>query len=224
MAIVCRDLVKEFGDPPTRIIHGISLEIADGEFVAITGRSGSGKSTLLYLLSTLDEPSGGQVLIDDRDPAGMSVEELHGFRANELGFVFQFHYLLPELTALENVLLPARNLGLQVQKRADALALFEEFDMTDKLHSLPSQLSGGEQQRIGLARALVMNPRYVFADEPTGNLDTTNGQIVMKLLKRVNEEKGATIIMVTHEPDYAAMASRGIVLEDGRVAEQPLYA
>jgi len=220
MAIVCQNLIKEFGTPPTRVIHGISSRIEDGEFLAITGRSGSGKSTLLYLISTLDLPTAGTVTLDDRNPADMTVNELHEFRNRHIGFVFQFHYLLPELTALENILLPARAAGLQLAKHDEAIGLLREFGIEDKQNHLPAQLSGGEQQRVAIARALIMKPRYIFADEPTGNLDSENGLIVMKLLQRVNHDTGATIVMVTHEPDYAAMARRGLTLEDGRVVER----
>lgn len=219
MAISCHNLIKEFGDPPTRIIHGLNFVITDGDFVSISGRSGSGKSTLLYLISTLDEPTDGSVVIDGRNPAEMSVEELHTFRSRNMGFVFQFHYLLPELTALENVLMPARNLGLHHEKRERALELLKEFDIANKADHLPSQMSGGEQQRVAIARALIMDPKYIFADEPTGNLDTVNGRIVMDLLKKINEERGATLVIVTHDPDYAHMAHREIVLVDGYIAE-----
>lgn len=218
MAINCQNLIKEFGDPPTRVIHGLSFVINDGEFLSISGRSGSGKSTLLYLISTLDEPTEGSIIIDGRNPVLMSVEELHSFRSLNIGFVFQFHYLLPELTALENVLLPARNHGLHHDKRDEAVSLLEEFDIADKIDHLPSQMSGGEQQRVAIARALIMQPKYIFADEPTGNLDSVNGRIVMNMLTRINRERGATLVIVTHEQDYASMAEREIFLVDGRIA------
>jgi lipoprotein-releasing system ATP-binding protein len=219
MAITCNNLIKEFGDPPTRIIHGLNFVISDGEFVSISGRSGSGKSTLLYMLSTLDAPTAGSIVIDGKNPAEMSIEELHSFRSHNIGFVFQFHYLLPELTALENVLMPARNLGLHDEKRDQAISLLEEFDIADKVDHFPSQMSGGEQQRVAITRALIMEPKYIFADEPTGNLDSTNGMIVMNLLKRINEERGATLVIVTHEPDYARMAQREIILVDGYISQ-----
>ena len=219
MAITCHNLVKEFGDPPTRIIHGLNFVISDGEFVSISGRSGSGKSTLLYMLSTLDAPTSGSIVIDGRNPAEMTVEELHSFRSRHIGFVFQFHYLLPELTALENVLMPARNLGLHTEKHEQAIALLQEFDIAAKVDHFPSQMSGGEQQRVAIARALIMEPKYIFADEPTGNLDSTNGLVVMNLLRKINEERGATLVIVTHEPDYATMAQREIVLVDGYITQ-----
>jgi len=219
MAITCQNLTKEFGDPPSRIIHGLNFVIADGEFLSISGRSGSGKSTLLYMLSPLDAPTMGSIIIDGRNPAEMSVEELHAYRANNIGFVFQFHYLLPELTALENILMPARNHGLHIEKRDRALQLMKEFDIADMVDHLPSQMSGGQQQRVAIARALIMEPKYIFADEPTGNLDSVNGNIVMKILKQINEERGATLVIVTHEPEYARMAQREIVLKDGYISQ-----
>lgn len=215
MSITCQNLTKEFGTPPTRIIHGLNFVIADGEFVSISGRSGSGKSTLLYMLSTLDAPTAGSIVIDGRNPAEMSVEDLHTFRSKHIGFVFQFHYLLSELTALENVLMPARNLGLHREKQEQAIALLTEFDIADKANHFPSQMSGGEQQRVAIARALIMEPKYIFADEPTGNLDSVNGKIVMELLQKINRERAATLVIVTHEPDYARMAQREMVLVDG---------
>lgn len=219
MTIIANHIIKEFGEPPTRVIQGIDLHIDDGEFVSISGRSGSGKSTLLYLLSTLDEPSYGNITLDGKDPKQMSVDELHNFRNQHLGFVFQFHYLLPELSALENVLLPARRHGRHLEKEDYARELFETFDIADKIDKLPSQISGGEQQRVAIARAMIMNPRYLFADEPTGSLDTKNGDIVMDILIRANSERGTTLVLVTHEEEYAAMANREVLLVDGRINE-----
>ncbi len=214
------NIIKQFGSPPSQVLRGIDLAIEDGEFVSISGRSGSGKSTLLYILSTLDSPSQGEVLIDGLNPQKMNEGEVHEFRARQVGFVFQFHYLLPELTALENILLPARNFDEHVERQDRAMALLEEFGIPDKRDKFPSQMSGGEQQRVAIARALIMEPRYIFADEPTGNLDSVNGNLVMKILKRTNKENRATIILVTHEPDFSAMTQREIFLIDGRVAER----
>ena len=217
MAIVGEKVVKEFGSPPLRVLHSLDFTINDGEFVSISGKSGSGKSTLLYIISTLDNPSSGRVLIDGNDPAEMSISALHQFRSHSVGFIFQFHYLLPELTALENVLLGPRNLGVQTEKLNYAKELLKEFDVANQAHKLPSQMSGGQQQRVAIARALVMNPKYLFADEPTGNLDSTNGLRVMEILKRINKETKTTIVLVTHEPDYSAIADREIILVDGRI-------
>lgn len=218
MSIRAKDLSKQFGEPPVGVLHSLDFEIATGEFVALTGKSGSGKSTLLYIISTLDEPTAGSVAIDGRPVHAMNSKELHAFRNLHVGFVFQFHYLLPELTALENVLLPARKTEQHEHKHAAAIALLDEFDIADKADRLPGQLSGGEQQRVSIARALLMEPRFLFADEPTGNLDSKNGEVVMNIFQRINRERGVTIVMVTHDPDFAAVAHRQIFLKDGRIA------
>ncbi|NJM09973.1 MAG: ABC transporter ATP-binding protein [Bdellovibrionaceae bacterium] len=215
--IKCENIVKEFGDPPQRVLHGLSFQIENGEFVSISGRSGSGKSTLLYVISTLDLPTAGSVMIDGHNVYEMSVSEVHEFRNRQVGFIFQFHYLLPELTALENALLPARNLGLDQKYRDEALDMLERLGIGKQAHKYPGQMSGGEQQRAAIARALLLKPKYIFADEPTGNLDTQNAALVMDILKRINREQGTTIALVTHEPDFAAMAAREIFLVDGRI-------
>ncbi len=218
--IIGKNIVKEFGDPPHRILHDLSFVIQDGEFVSISGRSGSGKSTLLYIISSLDFPSSGQVLFDDEDTSLMSVEHIHEFRTNHVGFIFQFHYLLPELTGLENVLLPPRNIDRVDEFRDRALELLKTMDVSKVADKLPSQMSGGEQQRVAIARALIMKPKYLFADEPTGNLDSANGEVVMNILKSINKERGTTLCLVTHEEEYAAMAQREIYLIDGRMSER----
>ena len=217
MSIVMKDIKKSFGQPPTEILKGISGEIRDGEILAITGRSGSGKSTLLYIISSLDQPTAGDVLLDGASLVQMSQKELHLFRNKKMGFVFQFHHLLPELTALENVLMPSLKGPRDPSHRRFALELLGEFGLGDKINSLPSQLSGGEQQRVAIARALIMRPSFLFADEPTGNLDSANGQLVMNLFKRINKEHGTTIIYVTHDLLFAQLASRKINLIDGMI-------
>ena len=205
------------GDPTTRILSGINLEIKDGEFLALTGRSGSGKSTLLYLLSTLDKVSEGEVEINGQKVNTMPSDALHSFRNLKMGFIFQFHYLLAELNALENVLMPARKSGREEEREDYAHTLLKQFDLDDKMHRLPRQLSGGEQQRVAIARALVMEPQYLFADEPTGSLDSVNGENVMNIIRDVNERLKVTVIMVTHEADFARLARRQVHLVDGRV-------
>ena len=224
MTIIANNIIKEFGEPPTKVIQGIDLTINDGEFVSISGRSGSGKSTLLYLLSTLDNPSHGNITIDGKDPQEMSVDELHLFRNQHLGFVFQFHFLLAELTTLENVLLPARRDGQHYEKEEYARELLKTFEIADKIDKLPSQMSGGEQQRVAIARAMIMKPKYLFADEPTGSLDTKNGDIVMDILVGANSERGTTLVLVTHEEEYAAMAKREVFLVDGKIRENHAIA
>lgn len=215
--IECHDIIKEFGSPPQRILHGLSFKIHDGEFISISGRSGSGKSTLLYIISSLDHPSSGTVKIDGKNIADVSTDDIHHFRNKQVGFIFQFHYLLPELTAMENVLLPARNLNLSEEKTEYATQLLSNLGLSNHMHKFPGQLSGGEQQRVAIARALILNPKYIFADEPTGNLDTKNARIVMDMLKNVNQTHGTTVCLVTHDPGFAAMASREIYLIDGKI-------
>lgn len=215
--IKAEGLVKSFGQPPTTVLHNLNFEILDGEFVSISGKSGSGKTTLLYILSTLDQPTKGRVTIDQVDPSLLSELEIHQLRNKRIGFIFQFHYLLPELTSLENVLLPAHKQNRHVELVSRAKDLLSQFGLAGKFDRLPSQLSGGEQQRVAIARSLILNPAYLFADEPTGNLDSANGLIVMDLLQKVNRELKTTIVLVTHEPEYAARADREIRLVDGRV-------
>ncbi|NBU19939.1 ABC transporter ATP-binding protein [bacterium] len=217
MSIKARHLVKEIGSPPTRIINDISLQIEEGEFVSLTGRSGSGKSSLLYLMSTLDSPSSGLLEIDRKNILQMKKEELNDFRNRSVGFVFQFHYLIAELSALENILMPARKIGLVKSKLDFAHQLLKEFDLENKENRLPRQLSGGEQQRVAIARALIMEPKYIFADEPTGSLDTINSELVMSILHETHQRLKTTIILVTHDPDYAKQANRQIHLVDGRM-------
>ncbi len=216
-AIECREIVKSFGEPPLVVLKSISLTIDKGEFVGITGRSGSGKSTLLYVTSGLDDLTSGEVLLSGKNIHDFESRELHRFRNSSMGFVFQFHYLLPELTALENILIPARKFGRERERREYALSLMEEFDVIHCRDKIPSKMSGGEMQRTAIARALIMDPELLFADEPTGNLDSENGTKVMDILKDVNRRIGTTILMVTHEPDFAAMAGRQIHLVDGRI-------
>jgi putative ABC transport system ATP-binding protein/lipoprotein-releasing system ATP-binding protein len=168
-------------------------------------------------MSTLDKPTRGKVLIDGHDVNRMSVKEMHRFRNQHIGFVFQFHYLLPELTAIENVLLPAMKAKGTASKRERAKDLLNRFGLLDKADRLPGQLSGGEQQRVGIARALIMSPKYLFADEPTGNLDSVNSEAVLSLLEQVNREEKTTIVMVTHDLGFAKRAHRMIQLVDGHI-------
>ena len=217
MGIVARGVGKSFGTPPTHVLSGVSLEIGQGEFVALTGRSGAGKSTLLYLLSSLDRATAGAVEIEGRNVDRLGADKLYRFRNEKMGFVFQFHFLIAELSALENVLLPARKYGREQRKRADAESLLDRFGLGDKMSRLPRHLSGGEMQRVAIARALVMNPAYLFADEPTGSLDSVNGELVLKIIREANERSGTTVVMVTHDADFARRAPRRIVLVDGKV-------
>jgi ABC-type lipoprotein export system ATPase subunit len=216
------NIVKDFGSPPQRVLHGLNWKIIDGEFVSISGRSGSGKSTLLYIMSTLDRPSEGSVLIDGINLNTLNSKQIHSLRNLSIGFIFQFHYLLPELTVLENVLLPARNLNLIDAKKGYARELLSLMGIINLESRFPSQLSGGEQQRVAIARALVMRPSYLFADEPTGNLDTINANTVMKMIKNINKIEKTTVCLVTHDPDYASFADREIYLINGQISERSL--
>lgn len=218
MSIIIENVIKSFGKSSVKVLKGISGEIKEGEFVSITGRSGSGKSTFLYIISTLDKPTSGDVVIDGKSILKMNSKELHQFRNQHMGFVFQFHYLLPELTSLENILMPSRKMNLQKNKKDYALELLKEFDIIEKAHRRPDQLSGGEQQRVAIARALIMNPKYILADEPTGNLDSVNAMTVMSLFKKINQSYGQTIIYVTHDKEFSEMAKRRIHLVDGAVS------
>lgn len=215
--IRAENLKKSFGHPPIEILHGLSFQIADGSFVAVTGRSGSGKSTLLYCISTLDAPTEGKVYFDGQELSEMTSEDLHHFRNQKMGFIFQFHYLLPELTSLENVLMPARKYSLHKQKVNRAKELLDMVGLSAKMNSIPREMSGGEQQRVAIARSLIMEPKYIFADEPTGNLDSVNGDTVMEILKAITQRGSTSVIYVTHDPDFAAMADHSIQLADGKI-------
>jgi putative ABC transport system ATP-binding protein len=217
--IEAKNLSKKFvsGDEVLYAIRDISFSVETGEFITITGRSGSGKSTLMYQLGLLDEPSEGQVIIEGKDVTNLSNDARTKLRLNSLGYVFQDYALIPELTALENVLLPLLMQGLtQEAAMKKALLSLERIDLYDRLDHLPSELSGGQQQRVSIARAIAHEPKIIFADEPTANLDIEASKLVLKNFLELNSE-GQTILMVTHEPEYAEMADRTITLEDGRV-------
>ena len=209
------------GSTTVEILKGIDLLVPRGQFVAIMGSSGSGKSTLLGLLAGLDNPSEGAVLVDGVDISHMAEDRLAQVRGQKIGFVFQSYQLIPTLTALENVLLPFE-LNTRGDGKARARALLESVGLGSRLHHYPVQLSGGEQQRVALARAFVLEPPIVLADEPTGNLDTTNGQHVLELLTTRQREAGTTLVMVTHDPLIAARADRRIVLRDGVIVNDEI--
>lgn len=215
--IEVKNIIKSFPNTPSPVLKGINLQINDGDFVSLVGKSGSGKSTLLYIISTLDTPSEGEVFYDSKNLKDFQPEEIYELRNRHIGFVFQFHYLISELTAIENILLPARKANQFKERKSFALELLKTVGLEGKENRFPSELSGGEQQRLAIARALVMEPKYLFADEPTGNLDSTNGKIIMNLFKKFNKEKGTTIIYVTHDTDFAAIADKKINLVDGKI-------
>jgi putative ABC transport system ATP-binding protein len=220
-AISIRGLTKVFGSGETevRALDGVDLGIARGEMAAIMGPSGSGKSTLLHLIGALETPTSGKIALAGRHFEGLDDKELTLLRRDQIGFVFQFFNLLPALTAEENVLLPALIAGRRDSEIRDrARALIDRVGLTDRAHHLPSELSGGEQQRVSIARALVMEPQLVLADEPTGNLDSHSEAQVLELLSELNRSEGHTIVIVTHDPGAAAIASRVVFLRDGRIA------
>jgi putative ABC transport system ATP-binding protein/lipoprotein-releasing system ATP-binding protein len=209
------NLTKTFPNAKAPVLKDINLKIENGEFVSLVGRSGSGKSTLLYIISTLDRASTGEVLFDNTNVTNIPKEDIYKLRNKQIGFVFQFHYLIQELSALENVLLPARKASELEARRPLAISLLKEVGLEGLENRYPSELSGGEQQRVAIARALVMEPTYLFADEPTGNLDSINGLKIIELFEKFNREKGTTIIYVTHDKEFAAKARRQISLVDG---------
>jgi lipoprotein-releasing system ATP-binding protein len=207
---------KSFGN--TKVLRGLNLEIADRELVAIRGASGSGKSTLLYLLGGLDRPSTGKVIMNGKNLANMNDEELANFRNTNVGFVFQFHFLLPSMVCWENILLPAR-IGNHDLKRVekDAKQLAEVLGVTHCLQKFPYEISGGEQQRINIIRALSLRPKILLCDEPTGNLDSKNSEKVSTLLKSLAADFGAILLVVTHDDKVASFFPRKIVIEDGQI-------
>jgi putative ABC transport system ATP-binding protein len=203
------------------ILKGISLTIPAGQFVAIVGASGSGKSTLLGLLAGLDTPSSGEIWLDGVPIHNLEEAELSTVRGSKIGFVFQSYQLIATLTALENVLLPYE-LNRQGSGVKQARELLDAVGLTDRMDHYPIQLSGGEQQRVALARAFIVEPPIVMADEPTGNLDSTNGKLVLDLLLQRNKQAGTTLVLVTHDPEVASRADRKIVLKDGQIVEDTL--
>lgn len=218
--IATENLTKIYTDgAPVQALDNVTLEIAAGEFVAITGPSGSGKSTLLNLIGTLDRPTSGRVVVDGVDVSTLRGNALADFRRERIGFVFQMFHLVPTLTALENVMLPLipyrRGLKFRLEERAREL--LEAMGLGDRLHHLPGQLSGGEQQRVAIARALINTPKVILADEPTGNLDSRAGAEIVALLRQLNREQEVTVLVATHNETVAQAADRVIRLQDGRV-------
>jgi putative ABC transport system ATP-binding protein len=218
-AIVVRQVSKriETATHTVEILKGIDFEVERGQFVAIMGASGSGKSTLLGLLAGLDAPTSGQILLDGIDITGMEEDELALLRGRKVGFVFQSYQLISTLTAEENVLLPLELAG-EANGRGRAVELLDRVGLLDRRDHYPVQLSGGEQQRVALARAFVMRPPILMADEPTGNLDSKNGRLVLDLLLQLNQREKATLVLVTHDRELASAADRKITLTDGMIA------
>ncbi|GAB4454131.1 MAG: ABC transporter ATP-binding protein [Bacteroidia bacterium] len=216
--IIAENITKKIGD--TEILKGISLQIKPSEVVSLVGPSGAGKSTLLNILGTLEKPTTGKVFIDNINVFEMSASKLAMFRNLNIGFVFQFHHLLPEFTALENVIIPALIKGEPIktaEKRGHYL--LEKVGLSHRLHHKPTELSGGEQQRIAVARALMNQPKVIFADEPTGNLDSHNAETLHQLFFDLRNELGQTFVIVTHNEHLASMADRTIHIVDGKILE-----
>ncbi|MBP6386671.1 MAG: ABC transporter ATP-binding protein [Pseudarcicella sp.] len=197
------------------VLKGIDLHIQKGEIVSIVGASGAGKSTLLQLLGTLDKPDSGEIFINNQNINKLKKNEIASFRNQQLGFIFQFHNLLGEFTALENVLMPAYIAGNKNDSTKRAIELLETLGLKDKINSLPSQMSGGEQQRAAVARALINNPAVIFADEPSGNLDSKNANELHQLFFDLREQFNQTFVIVTHNTDLAKMADRKLIMQDG---------
>ena len=207
--------IYQMGEVQIRAVDGIDFSIDKGEFVVVVGPSGAGKTTVLNILGGMDKASGGEVLVDGKDIAGYSQKQLTGYRRNDIGFVFQFYNLVPNLTALENV-----ELALQISRNPlDAKTVMQEVGLGDRLNNFPAQLSGGEQQRVSIARALAKNPKLLLCDEPTGALDYQTGKAILKLLQDLCRERGMTVIVITHNSALTPMADRVIRIKNGKVSE-----
>lgn len=218
--IVIKDLVKVYhmGETEVTALHGVSLTIEKGEFVAITGFSGSGKSTLMHLMGCLDVATQGEYRLDDVNVGNATRDDLAKIRNRKIGFVFQKFHLLPDLTAQDNVALPRLYAGVaEEQARKEAAELLKLVNLADRMHHFPHQLSGGQQQRVAIARSLINKPAIILADEPTGNLDVATGETILEIFTQLNIQQGVTIILVTHEPTIAAKAKRIIELKDGNI-------
>lgn len=216
MKIKLENVYKTF--KPVEVLKDINLEILDNEFISIVGPSGAGKSTLLHLIGTLEKPDKGTVKYDDKDIYKLNDKELSNFRNKNIGFVFQFHHLLPEFSAIENVMLPALIAGISKEKATvKAERLLTELNLKHRLTHKPQELSGGEQQRVAIARALINDPKFLLADEPTGNLDSQNAEEVINLFKRLHNQANLTIILVTHQESFANISDRIIHIKDGYI-------
>ena len=216
-----RGVTKNYrlGNREITVLDSVTLTVAQGEFLVVKGESGSGKSTLLTVLSGLDRPDAGRVLIEGADITDLNEDALAPLRNATFGFVFQSFHLVPSLTALENVTFPAELKGDR-EAAGKAQALLARVGLSERLSSFPHQLSGGEKQRCAICRALINGPRIIFADEPTGNLDSVNGEAVLELLLELHRERGTTLIMVTHSPEIALRADRVVTLKDGRIVAE----
>ena len=214
--VTASNLHKSYGD--LKVLNDVSLSVNQAEVVSIVGASGAGKTTLLHLLGTLDKPDSGDIIIGAKSISDMTDKQLSAFRNKNIGFVFQFHHLLPEFTALENVMLPALIANeLPGKAKAQALELLDYFGLTDRVNHKPAAMSGGEQQRVAVARALINHPKVVFADEPSGNLDSENARELHKLFFKLRKEFYQTFVIVTHNEELANLADRKLVMKDGQI-------
>lgn len=212
--------VYKIGEIETRALNGVSLTIESGEFTSLVGPSGSGKTTLLQLIGCLDQPTSGSVVINGKETTNLNRNQRADLRKGTIGFVFQFFALIPTLTAYENVEMPLLLNGKSAAQRKErVMELLAAVDLTDRAHHRPDQLSGGQQQRVAVARALSTNPTMILADEPTANLDTTNGEQVMEIMKKLNKSTGVTFVFATHDPRVITHASRVVTLEDGVIVK-----
>jgi len=214
---------KHFHDPvDIQVLKNISLEMNQGEFVSIMGKSGCGKSTLLYILSTMDTDYTGEIYLNNELLSGLTPNELAVVRNEHIGFVFQFHYLLPEFSVLENVMMPALKLGKKSREEIeyDAIQKLRILDIEDQSLKMASQISGGQKQRVAIARALINNPSIIMGDEPTGNLDSKNAQLVFDIFKQLTTEFNTSLLIVTHDPDFASKTDRIIEMADGEIVSK----
>jgi lipoprotein-releasing system ATP-binding protein len=213
--VITKNIVKSYGSLP--ILKGVSLEVNQGEIVSIVGASGAGKSTLLHILGTLEKPDSGTLIIDNTNVFELSAKKLALFRNQKIGFVFQFHHLLPEFSAIENVCIPAWIAGLgKKEAMKKAMELLEILNLKDRVEHKPNELSGGEQQRVAIARALINHPAIVLADEPTGNLDSQNSKAIFDMINNLRNQLGQTFIMVTHNQELADLSDRALTMIDGK--------
>lgn len=220
--ITAKNIVKTFknGTVETQVLKDVSIKINDGEFIAIMGKSGAGKSTFMYQLGLLDHPTSGDIFVDEVNVTALSHDDRTKFRLDNLGYIFQDYALVPELTAIENVMVPLLMMGkTQDEARTIASRSLAKIGLSHRENNLPSQMSGGEQQRVSIARAVAHNPKILFADEPTANLDNISSEAVMEVFKELHTS-GQTIVMVTHEPEYTVHCDRVIYLSDGKIVDE----
>lgn len=215
--IIAKNIEKSYGT--LKVLRGVDVEIGEGEIVSIVGKSGAGKSTLLHILGTLDSADKGEVIINDKNISNLNKKEIANFRNNHIGFIFQFHHLLPEFTALENVIMPSLIHGnTEGSSKKRALELLDYLGLSNRTSHKPNALSGGEQQRVAVARALMMKPAVVFADEPSGNLDSASSKDLHNLLFKLRDDFKQTFVIVTHNEELAQMSDRCLVMQDGVLA------